>query len=376
MKIVIAPDSFKESLTALEVSQAIKTGLARVWPDAEYVSVPIADGGEGTVQALIDATGGKKVYTEVRDPRGNPIQACYGVLGDSTTAVIEVAEACGLHRIPLDQRDTKYTSSYGVGQLILNALDLGVNRLIIGLGGTATTDAGSGMLAALGGKFLDIEGEQITPCGEALLKVHQIDVSKLDSRLSQCEILVACDVDNPLCGDMGAAAFFGPQKGATSEDIAILDRALLQFGKVTEKTSVRPVINAKGAGAAGGMGAAWLGYTHAQLKPGVELVLQIVELEDQLLDADLVITGEGKIDKQTIHGKAPVGVAKLAKKHDIPVIAVAGCTNDGYQSVYDSGIDAVFTCVPRAMNLDDAFAEAETNLTNLAENIARMYQLY
>lgn len=375
MKIVIAPDSFKESLTAQQVSQAIKVGLTRVWPEAEYILVPIADGGEGTTQALIDATSGSKVYTTVNDPRGHQIQACYGLLGDGNTAVIEVAEACGLHLIPSEQRDTKSTSSYGVGQLVYHALEHGVNRLIIGLGGSATTDGGSGMLAALGVKFLDLNGEDVTPCGESLLTVHQIDASKLDPRLSQCEILVACDVDNPLCGDTGAAAFFGPQKGATSEDIILLDKGLYQFGSLTEKISSKSVMNEKGAGAAGGLGAAWLGYTDAQLKPGIEVVLKTVQLKEKLVGADLVITGEGKIDRQTIHGKAPVGVAKVAKENNVPVIAVAGCTSDGYQAVYDYGIDAVFTCVPRAMGLDEAFSEAKSNLANLAENIARIYQI-
>lgn len=375
MKIVIAPDSFKESLTAQQVSQAVKIGLARVWPEAEYACVPIADGGEGTTQALVDATDGHIIHTQVKDPRGYDIDACYGILGDGITAVIEVAEACGLHLVPKAERDTKTTSSFGVGQLVQHALDQGVKRLIVGLGGSATTDGGSGMLSALGVRFIDAAGSSLEPSGQSLLLVKNIDTSGLDPRLGQCEILVACDVDNPLCGETGAAAFFGPQKGANQDDVQLLDSALYQFGQLTEQVQSKPVINEKGAGAAGGLGAAWLGYTNATLKPGIEVVLETVQLANTLENTDLVITGEGKIDQQTIHGKAPVGVAKLAKQKNIPVVAVAGCTGNNYQAVYQHGIDAVYTCLPRAMSLNEAFEEAEDNLINLAENIARTIQL-
>lgn len=375
MKIVIAPDSFKESLTAQQVCLAVENGLKRVWPNAEYVSIPVADGGEGTMQALIDATSGEKIQVRVKDPRGKTVEARYGLLGDHRTAVIEVAEACGLHLVPASERDTKSTSSYGVGQLIRHALDSGISRLIIGLGGSATTDGGSGMLAALGVKFLNEDGEEIEPCGASMLNVHQIVTSEFDARLAHCEIIVACDVDNPLCGDSGAAAFFGPQKGASSEDVLLLDKALYQFGQLTEKITQRSIIDSKGSGAAGGIGAAFLGYTNARLQPGIDVVLTMLDVETKMQGAHMVITGEGKLDQQTAHGKAPVGVANIAKKFDIPVVAVAGCTNDGYQVLYEHGIDAVFTCVPRAMSLSDALSEAETNLSNLSENIARTYQL-
>jgi glycerate kinase len=375
VKIVIAPDSFKESLTAQQVCLAVENGLKRVWPNAEYVSIPVADGGEGTMQALIDATSGEKIQVRVKDPRGKTVEARYGLLGDHRTAVIEVAEACGLHLVPASERDTKSTSSYGVGQLIRHALDSGISRLIIGLGGSATTDGGSGMLAALGVKFLNEDGEEIEPCGASMLNVHQIATNEFDPRLAHCEIIVACDVDNPLCGDSGAAAFFGPQKGASSEDVLLLDKALYQFGQLTEKVMQRSIIDSKGSGAAGGIGAAFLGYTNATLQPGIDVVLTMLDVETKMQGAHMVITGEGKLDQQTAHGKAPVGVAKIAKKFDIPVVAVAGCTNDGYQVLYEHGIDAVFTCVPRAMSLSDAFSEAKTNLSNLAENIARTYQL-
>ena len=375
MKIVIAPDSFKESLSAKQVCHAIQIGLARVWPDAEFVTVPVADGGEGTVQALIDATNGQQVFTRVTGPLGTPIDAFYGLLGDGETAVIEMAEASGLHLVPTELRDPKSTSSVGTGQLVKHALDNGAKRLIIGLGGSATNDAGAGMLAALGVRFYRQDGTEIKPCGGELSDLTKIDISDLDPRLQHCEIAIACDVDNPLCGKNGASAIFGPQKGATPQDVALLDHALHHFGTLTEAVTGKAVLSQKGAGAAGGMGAAWLGYTNAVLKPGIEIVLETVKLAEKLPGTDLVITGEGRIDQQTIHGKTPMGVATLAKQFHLPVIAVAGCVGENYQAVYQCGIDAVFTCVPRAMNLTQALDEAEVNLANAAENIARTWSL-
>lgn len=376
MKIVIAPDSFKESLSAIEVAQSIQAGLERVWPDAEFLKVPVADGGEGTVQSLIDATSGQKVFTEVTGPLGKPVQAFYGVLGDNKTAVIEMAEASGLHLVPAEKRDPKITTSFGTGELIKHALNQGVTKLIVGLGGSATNDAGAGMLAALGVTFLDKTGEEFVPVGGAsLANLESVDTSKLDPRLQQCEVVVACDVDNPFCGDKGASAVFGPQKGATEQDVALLDKSLEIFGQVTEKNAGVDVLTAAGAGAAGGMGAALLGYANAVLKPGIEIVLDTVELESKLMGANLVITGEGKIDDQTVHGKTPVGVSKLAKQFNLPVIAIAGCTGNNFQAVYEHGIDAVYTCLPRPMSLQEAFDEAATNLANVAENVARTYQI-
>ncbi|RJX65315.1 glycerate kinase [Vibrio sinensis] len=375
MKIVIAPDSFKESLTAKQVSEAIATGLARVWPDAEFVMVPVADGGEGTVQSLIDATGGQQVFTTVSGPLGQPIEAFYGVLGDRETAVIEMAEASGLHLVPSELRNPKQTSSYGTGELVKHALNRGVKRLVIGLGGSATNDGGVGMLAALGVRFYNEQGEDIALTGGGLDQLVSIDCSTLDPRLNQCEILIACDVDNPLCGERGASAVFGPQKGASDTDVDFLDGALHKFGQLTQKVTGKSVLTAKGAGAAGGMGAAWLGYTNAVLKPGIEIVLETVQLAQKVADADLVITGEGRLDYQTVSGKTPMGVAMVAKQFDLPVIALAGCTGDNYQAVYQCGIDAVFTCVPGAVSLEKALQEAEVNLANLAENVARLWQV-
>ncbi|CAM3552313.1 glycerate kinase [Vibrio cholerae] len=375
MKVVIAPDSFKESLTAKQVCDAIQAGLARVWHDAKFVAIPVADGGEGTVQSLVDATQGRLVEVKVMGPQGKRVEAFYGMLGDNQTAVIEMAAASGLHHVPVAQRDPKLTTSFGTGELIRHALDQGVTKLIIGLGGSATNDGGVGMLAALGARFTNADGDPIQLTGGGLRELTHIDLQDFDPRLQNCDILVACDVNNPLCGDKGASAVFGPQKGATPEDIQLLDGALRQFGLLTAKVTGKMVLESAGAGAAGGMGAALLAYTQARLRPGIEIVLETVQLAHQVSDADLVITGEGRIDSQTVHGKTPMGVAKVAKRFDVPVLALCGCTGDNYQAVYQCGIDAVFAAVPRAMSLEDALKESDFNLADLAENVARLWVL-
>ncbi|MCR9708071.1 glycerate kinase [Vibrio cholerae] len=375
MKVVIAPDSFKESLTAKQVCDAIQAGLARVWHDAKFVAIPVADGGEGTVQSLVDATQGRLVEVKVMGPQGKRVEAFYGMLGDNQTAVIEMAAASGLHHVPLVQRDPKLTTSFGTGELIRHALDQGVTKLIIGLGGSATNDGGVGMLAALGARFTNADGDPIQLTGGGLRELTHIDLQDFDPRLQNCDILVACDVNNPLCGDKGASVVFGPQKGATPEDVQLLDGVLRQFGLLTEKVTGKMVLESAGAGAAGGMGAALLAYTQARLRPGIEIVLETVQLAYQVSDADLVITGEGRIDSQTVHGKTPMGVAKVAKRFDVPVLALCGCTGDNYQAVYQCGIDAVFAAVPRAMSLEDALKESDFNLADLAENVARLWVL-
>ncbi|EGQ9168442.1 glycerate kinase [Vibrio cholerae] len=375
MKVVIAPDSFKESLTAKQVCDAIQAGLARVWHDAKFVAIPVADGGEGTVQSLVDATQGRLVEVKVMGPQGKRVEAFYGMLGDNQTAVIEMAAASGLHHVPVAQRDPKLTTSFGTGELIRHALDQGVTKLIIGLGGSATNDGGVGMLAALGARFTNADGDPIQLTGGGLHELTHIDLQDFDPRLQNCDILVACDVNNPLCGDKGASSVFGPQKGATPEDVQLLDGTLRQFGLLTEKVTGKMVLESAGAGAAGGMGAALLAYTQARLRPGIEIVLETVQLAHQVSDADLVITGEGRIDSQTVHGKTPMGVAKVAKRFDVPVLALCGCTGDNYQAVYQCGIDAVFAAVPRAMSLEDALKESDFNLADLAENVARLWVL-
>ncbi|WP_025562600.1 glycerate kinase [Psychromonas sp. SP041] len=376
MKIVIAPDSFKESLTAKEVCIAIETGFKRVFPEATYCLIPVADGGEGTVQSLVDATQGEILNLQVTGPISESVDAFYGLLGDgSHTAVIEMAAASGLHHVPEHLRDPKLTSSYGTGELIKAALDHGATKIIIGLGGSATNDGGIGMLSALGVSFLDKNNHSIIANGAGLQHIKSINIDGLDARLANCEILVACDVDNPLCGNHGASHVFGPQKGATPEDIQLLDDALKHYGDCIKQQFNIDVLNQAGAGAAGGMGAALMAFTNATLKPGIDLVLEAVQLNHYMDKTDLVITGEGRIDNQTIYGKTPMGVAKIAKKFDIPVIGIAGSLGKDHQAVYGCGIDAVFAAVPSAITLQQAFAEAHDNVANVAENIAKIFTL-
>jgi len=376
MKIVIAPDSYKESLTAKQVCQAVETGFKRVFPQAEYDSVPVADGGEGTVQSLVDATQGKIVEVDVTGPLGDKVTAFYGLLGDgSQTAVIEMAAASGLHHVPPELRDPKKTSTFGTGELIKSALDDGAKKLIIGLGGSATNDGGIGMMTALGVNFTDAQGNNIEPRGGCLKDIENIDLKYVDKRLADFKIMVACDVDNPLCGDKGAAAVFGPQKGADEDDIKSLDIGLRHYGSKLLEILNADVAEVPGSGAAGGMGAAFLAFTRATLKPGIQLVLDAVDLSSRVSGADLVITGEGRIDQQTIHGKTPMGVAQVAKKFNIPVIGIAGSLGDNHQVVVQCGIDAVFASTPKAMSLEEAMQDAATNVSNLTENIANLWKL-
>jgi len=324
MKIVIAPDSFKESLSAFQAARAIEKGFRDVFPEAEYVLIPMADGGEGTVQSLVDATGGTVIEKRVTGPLGEPVDAFFGLLGDGKTAVIEMAAASGLHLVPNEKRNPLLTTTRGTGELIRAALDKGVEHLIIGVGGSATNDGGAGMIQALGGRLLDQKRQEIAPGGGHLSELAEIDLSSLDSRLKKVKIDVACDVDNPLTGPNGASAVFGPQKGATPEMVRQLDENLSRFADVVEQTLEKPIRHVPGAGAAGGLGAGLLAFLDAELKRGVEIVLEAVQFQERVKDASLVITGEGRIDGQTISGKTPIGVAKAAKQYGIPVIGIAG----------------------------------------------------
>lgn len=375
MKIVIAPDSFKESLSAMQVADAIEAGFRQVLPDASYIKLPMADGGEGTVQSLVDATGGRIVPVEVTAPLGNRVEAFIGLLGDGKRAVIEMAAASGLHLVAPELRNPLLTTTYGTGELILAALDLGVEHLILGIGGSATNDAGAGMIQALGGRLDKADGTPIGAGGGALAELANIDLSGLDPRLATLQIEVACDVNNPLCGPKGASAIFGPQKGATPEMVAELDANLAAYAHRIEQQLGRQVANQPGAGAAGGMGAALHGLLGAELKPGVEIVLEALKLADAVCDADLVITGEGRIDSQTIHGKTPIGVARCAKRFGKPVIGIAGCLSDDCGVVHQHGIDAVFAIVNRAMALPEALATAHDNLVLTARNVAALWTL-
>ncbi|BDY06961.1 glycerate kinase [Ferrimonas sp. YFM] len=375
MKIVIAPDSFKESLSAMEVANAIEAGWHQVDAEAEVVKLPMADGGEGTVQALLDATKGDRVSLEVTAPLGNRVQADFGLLGDGTTAVVEMAQASGLHLVPREARNPLLTTTLGTGELILAALDRGVKKIIIGIGGSATNDGGAGMMQALGAKLLDASGEALPVGGGALERLASLDLSGLDPRLSQVSLEVACDVDNPLCGPKGASAVFGPQKGATEAMVAQLDANLGHYAQVIAQQHGVAVADIPGAGAAGGLGAALAGLLKARLKPGIEIVMDAVGLAQALQGADLVITGEGCIDGQSVHGKTPVGVARLAKRAGVPVVALAGSLGPGAELVHQEGIGALFSVVPGVTNLDHALARGAENLTLTARNLAAVWQM-
>ena len=372
MKIVIAPDSFKGSLTALQVAEAIEVGLRRVFPDAAIEKIPMADGGEGTVQSLVDATGGQILTAQVLDPLGNSINAQYGVLGDGVTAVIEMAAASGLTLVPLDKRDPRVTTTYGTGELIRVALAHGCRKLIIGIGGSATNDGGAGMAQALGAKLLTASGDQIEPGGGSLATLNSIDLSELDPGIAETETVVACDVNNPLTGKQGASHVYGPQKGATPEMIRVLDANLVHFDKIVQRDLSKSVGNVPGAGAAGGLGAGLMAFLDASLKSGIEIVTEATQLSKRFAGADLVITGEGQINFQTVFGKTPVGVAKVAKTHNIPVIAIAGSIADNSDGVYDAGIDAMIDIVPEPMSLENAIENATTLIETAAERAGRM----
>ncbi|MCG9713687.1 glycerate kinase [Shewanella insulae] len=379
MKIVIAPDSYKESLSAMEVATEIARGFCEVLPDAEFIKLPVADGGEGTVQSMVDATGGKLVELKVTGPLGSQVDAHYGLLGQEApgqrTAVIEMASASGLHHVPSLLRDPLVTTSYGTGELICHALNSGVTHLILGLGGSATNDGGAGMLQALGAHLLDNDGKPLRPGGAALEHLANVDIGELHPRLAQVAIEVACDVDNPLCGDKGASATFGPQKGADEIMVDRLDKALSHFADITHAAGLKECRDMPGAGAAGGMGFAMLAYLGAKLRPGIDIVMETVRLSEHLKGADLVITGEGRLDSQTLHGKTPMGVTREANKQGIPVIAIAGCVSEDANVLLDHGIDALFSVTPRALPLEEVLAGARHNLYSCAVNVARLYRL-
>ena len=370
MKIVIAPDSFKESLSSMEVASAIEAGFKAIYPAAEYVKLPIADGGEGTVAALVEATSGELVDVSVTGPLGTPVESFYGRSGDGLTAVIEMAAASGLDLVPPAQRNPLKTTSFGTGELILHALDSGVRNFIIGIGGSATNDGGIGMLQALGAQLQDASNEQIGYGGGSIGQLSKIDISSLDSRLKDCRIQVACDVDNPLTGERGASAIFGPQKGATPEMVAELDSNLAHFAELIRRDLGKDIEQSAGAGAAGGMGAALLAFLDADLRPGVEIVVEAIKLADAVQGASLVITGEGRMDKQTVFGKAPIGVARVAAAQQVPVIGLAGSLGEGVEAVYDHGIMAVFSVVLGPCSLEQALKEASTNVEMTARNVA------
>ncbi|MDK9604389.1 glycerate kinase [Lelliottia wanjuensis] len=375
MKIVIAPDSYKESLSALEVATAIEQGFREIFPDADYVKLPVADGGEGTVEAMVAATQGGIIKVRVTGPLGENAEGFYGLSGDEQSAFIEMAAASGLEMVAPSSRNPLKTTSWGTGELIRHALDAGVKHIIIGIGGSATNDGGAGMVQALGAKLLDGDGNPIGLGGGELEKLARIDISELDSRLADCRIEVACDVTNPLTGEEGASAVFGPQKGATPEMIDRLDDALTHYAKIIARDLDIDVLNLEGGGAAGGMGAGLYAFCGAELRQGIEIVTDALHLDKQVADADLVITGEGRIDSQTIHGKVPVGVAKVAKRYNKPVIGIAGSLTADVGVVHQHGIDAVFSVIYRVCTLEEALESAAVNVRMAARNIAAVLKM-
>ena len=381
MKVAIAIDSFKGSLSSVAAGNAAAEGVRRVFPDAECRVRPLADGGEGTVDALVAGLGGELKRVTVTGPAGKPVNAKYGLLPDGV-AVMEMAEAAGITLVSGAEKNPLYTTTYGVGEMILDAVKNGAKKFVIGIGGSATNDGGAGMLQALGFRLLDAEGHDIPRGGAALAKLARIEAKAKGEgeqwNVSSCSFRIACDVKNPLCGPNGASAVFGPQKGATPEMVRELDAALANFSRVTGSSSAsRDSSDASlhpGAGAAGGLGFGFKAFLGAELVPGVDLVLSETHLEDFIRDADIVVTGEGRLDGQTVMGKAPIGVARLAKRYGKRVLAFSGILGDGVEAVNDAGIDAYFPILRKLVSLEDALdvRNAAANLSDTVEQVFRV----
>ncbi|WLG25241.1 glycerate kinase [Pseudomonas sp. FP1154] len=375
MKIVIAPDSFKDSLSAQGVADAVAQGLAQVWPDAQLIKCPMADGGEGTVESVLAACNGQWRCSWVRGPLGGSVEARWGWLPDSHTAIIEMAEASGLQLVPPGQRDACSSSTYGTGELICAALDEGAGRVILAIGGSATNDGGAGAMQALGVALLDEHNRPLPPGGLALADLARIDLSKMDPRLAQVSFEIAADVDNPLCGPHGASAIFGPQKGASPGQVQQLDQALGHFAEHCAQALNKDVRDEPGSGAAGGLGFAAKAFLGAHFRTGVDVVAQLTGLAEAINGADLVITGEGRFDAQTLRGKTPFGVARIARQHGVPVVVIAGTLGEGYQALYEHGIEAAFALVSGPMTLQEACGDAPRLLTERARDIARLWRV-
>lgn len=374
MKIVIAPQALKGSLSAAETGQAIAQGARAVYPEAELVVIPVADGGEGTTQALVDATNGRLLERSVTGPLGQPVQAFLGLMGDGVTAVIEMAASSGLPLVPTELRDPRVATTHGVGELMRAAFDEGYTRLIVGIGGSATNDGGAGMAQALGAQLLDAQGHELPDGGAALARLARIEMQQMDARLAHCVCEVASDVNNPLCGPTGASAVYGPQKGATPEMVEELDAALAHYAQIIERDLGKVVRDVPGAGAAGGLGAGLLAFLNATLRPGAQIVLEAVRLEEHLRAADLVITAEGRLDSQTAYGKSVGAVAALAKKYHLPVLAIAGGLGDNYQELYQLGIDGLAVLPSGPMTLTAAMQNAARLTSESTERALRLYR--
>ncbi|MDO4273839.1 MAG: glycerate kinase [Eubacteriales bacterium] len=374
MKLLLASDSYKGSLSTMQVAEQIKKGVRKVYADAEFMCVPVADGGEGTVEAMVSSLGGEYRTVVVTAPNGKKIEAVYGVL-PGKKIVIEMAAASGLPLIPAKERDVMSATTYGTGELIRAALDEDCSQIYIGIGGSATNDGGLGMAQALGYSFLDKDGREIGFGGKELCRVETIDTSKVDKRLKGREIIVMCDVINPLCGELGAAAVYGPQKGATPEQILELDRGLKHFAEVIKEQMGMELENMRGAGAAGGLGAGLVAFAGAKIKSGIDAILEVAGFEEKLKWADIVITGEGKIDRQSAFGKVISGISKMAKDKDIPVVAVSGSIEYGAEAIYEKGVTTMEAAVCKPMHLDEAIQNAEVLVENAIERVMRSIQI-
>ena len=374
MKIVAAIDSFKGSMTSLEVSEAFEKGVRKVYKDAEFLKIPLADGGEGTVEALIDNLNGEMINIKVKDPLMRDVDSFYGISGDGKTAVIEMAAASGLPLLGPEERNPMKATTFGTGELIKNALEKGCREFIIGIGGSATNDAGTGMLSALGYVFLDENGNELIPNGENLGNIKSFKDDKAMKELAEAKFLIACDVDNPFYGSNGAAYVYGKQKGATEEVIKILDNGMRNFSDVIKELKNTDISNVSGAGAAGGLGGAFMAFFNSELKPGIDIITEKIELESKINGSDYVITGEGRIDFQSAMGKTPSGVAKLAKKYGIPVIAIGGSVDDEIGNIYECGITAAFSIIDSPMTLSEAMdtQNAQRLVEKTAEQIFRV----
>ena len=375
MRIVIAPDSFKGCLNALNAALAMRRGVRRVYPDSVIDMIPMADGGEGTVEAILCAVRGEKIMIDVTDPLGRSIEAAYALIDEGETALIEMAVASGLTLLNNQERNPRVTSTQGTGILIRNALDRGVKKILLGIGGSATNDGGAGLAEALGVKLLDAQGNELPQGGAALANLVSIDMSGLDPRLAKVQIEVACDVQNPLCGPEGASAVYGPQKGANPEDIRVMDTALHNLGEVLSRVEGTNLLELAGGGAAGGLGAGVVGFLGAKLRPGSQMVLEVANANEKIKHADLVLTGEGRTDFQTAYGKVPVGVSALAQKYSVPVLVISGSVEGSPDFLADFGIASCFSVAEGPTTLDEAFLKAEEQLERAVWRILTVWKL-
>jgi glycerate kinase len=375
MKIVIAPQSFKGSISGLQAARAIARGVRIAEHDSETVLIPVADGGDGTLNALVDSTGGQTFCSKVTGPLGKPVDALWGVMGDGQTAVIEMARPSGLALVPASLRNPRITTTRGTGEIIKEALDYGFRRIIIGLGGSASNDGGAGMASALGIKFLDSHGQNLSDGGAALARLAKIDITNQHPRLTEAEIIGATDVTNPLCGPIGASTVYGPQKGAKPVVVTELEFALLNFAEVVQRDLDRDILNRPRAGAAGGLGAGLIAFAGAKLRSGIDLICEAVDFDNQLEGADLVITGEGRADGSTIYDKAPVGVARHALRRGAPTILIAGSIGPGYEKLYEHGISGITCITDQPMKLEESLARTSELLEGAAERVIRFLRV-